>query len=335
MIGRELARRGIAVTVIVPRRQGQGEVEELDGMRVLGYRSTDMIGAYRLCKQADADIYHSQEPSLVTWLAMRAMPDRKHMITFRDTRLVSDWLVELRYPSANPLQVMANWFFEDSRLVRNSVRHANGLYTAAHMLIPKAKAKYNLTQDPLFLPTPVEMPGKVHKADVPTVCYVNRWDRRKRPELFFDLAAQFPRIQFIATGRSRDAAWEQKLRQKYKGVPNLHMMGFIDQFRSPAFGEILENSWVFVNTALREGLPNAFLEAAAYRCAILSAVDPDGFASRFGYHASHDEFKHGLEYLLGDDRFVQCGQRAREYADEVFSIQKSIDQHIEAYEHQL
>ncbi len=36
-IGRELVKRGVEVTVIVPRRQNQKPIEMLDGMRILGF----------------------------------------------------------------------------------------------------------------------------------------------------------------------------------------------------------------------------------------------------------------------------------------------------------
>jgi len=37
LIGRELARRGHKVSAVVPRRQGQRRVEDLDGITVLGF----------------------------------------------------------------------------------------------------------------------------------------------------------------------------------------------------------------------------------------------------------------------------------------------------------
>ena len=94
MIGKELARRGIEVAAVVPRRAGQGAVEMLDGIRVLGFDSRQPFTAMNLFREADADIYHSQEPSFGTYLAQLAMPKRKHVITFRDTRDLKDWWIE-------------------------------------------------------------------------------------------------------------------------------------------------------------------------------------------------------------------------------------------------
>ena len=60
----------------------------------------------------------------------------------------------------------------------------------------------------------------------------------------------------------------------------------------------MEKSWILINPAIREGLPNSYLEAAAHQTAILSYVNPDDFASRFGFHAATDNFEEGLTTLL-------------------------------------
>lgn len=331
-IGRELVKRGIEVVAVVPRQTGQGAVETLDGMTVLSFERTRFLAASDLLRQANADIYHSEEPSLATYLAMRAMPERIHFVTFRDTREAGDWRTELFLPSLHPLQVTANWLYEDNPLVRNAVRRADAHFAAAKFLIPKARHKYHLKQDPEFLPTPVCIPERVEKAPEPTVCYLSRWDRRKRPELFFELCKQFPQVHFLAAGMSRDPAWDRYLRTKYGHLPNVEMLGFINQFQGDQLARLLGQSWVMVNTAAREGLPNAFIEAAAYRCAILSAVDPDGFASQFGYHARGDNFAEGLEALLQDGRWVKNAQKGFEYVRESFSCERAIDLHLAAYQ---
>jgi glycosyltransferase involved in cell wall biosynthesis len=175
----------------------------------------------------------------------------------------------------------------------------------------------------------------VQKSPDPTVCYIGRWDRRKRPELFFELVKSFPRVRFLAAGQSRDAEWENDLRNKYGDLPNLEMLGFIDQFNGDKLWQVFNQSWVLVNTAAREGLPNALKEAAAHACAILSSVDPDGFASRFGYHARRDDFVAGLQELLDNNTWEARGMLGREYVRQEFEIKRAIDQHIRVYQQLL
>jgi len=330
-IGREPAARGHDVFAVVPRRPGQKPVETLDGITVLGFPPAFPFAATRLFRECDADIHHSCEPSFGTWLAMKAMPDRKHVVTFRDPRNFRDWRMEFARPSLNRLQVVHNYLYENNPFVRRCIRNMDAVYTIANYLIPKVRSMYGLAVDPEFLPTPVAVPEAVTKAGAPTVCYVARLDRRKRPELFLDLAATFPHVRFIAAGKSRDRGWEASLRKRYGDLPNLEMTGFVDQFSSGLHTEILGKSWIMVNTATREALPNSFLEAAAHRCAILSGVDPDGFASRFGYHAAADDFTEGLARLLEGNRWRERGEKGHEYVRETFEIGRAIDLHLAAY----
>jgi glycosyltransferase involved in cell wall biosynthesis len=175
------------------------------------------------------------------------------------------------------------------------------------------------------------VPDTLLKAADPTVCYAARLDRRKRPELFLDLAARFPAVRFVVMGKSRDGGYEASLRSRYAGLANLEFMGFVDQFGSSEHSRVLGESWVMVNTATREALPNSFLEAAAHGCALLSLVDPDGFASRFGYHARTDDFTEGLAWLLEDGRWRERGQAARACVRETFALEHAMDLHEAMY----
>jgi len=334
MLGRELVKRGFDVTAIVPRREGQKEVEELDGIKVLGFERKASLHAMELFRQANADIYHSQEVSFGTYLAEKAMPDRKHLVTFRDTRDAKDWWIEFLYPSKSKLQVLSNILYEDNFLITRAVQRADRLFAAAHMLIPKARKKYHLSKEITFLPSPIPFDGKVEKSENPLVCFVGRLDKRKRPEIFFELARHFPAVEFAVLGKGQNPAWEHELHRRYDDVPNIKFLGFVDQFDgSGSLSGILGKSWILVNTSAREGLPTSFVEAAGHGCAILSEINPDNFASDFGYHVQDGNFDRGLEYLLETDRWREKGQRGYKYVSSTFSLTASLDKHIDIYRH--
>jgi glycosyltransferase involved in cell wall biosynthesis len=299
---------------------------------VFGFSPLYPWQASRFLKECDADIYHSCEPSFTTYLAMRAMPHRKHMVTFRDPRDMTDWRMEFDLPSVNKLQVVHNYFFENNLLVRKCIKNMDAVFTIAKYLCPKVKRMYGLNRMPQFLPTPVQVPDIVHKADKPTVCYLARLDRRKRPTLFLDLASKFPHVHFITIGKSRDPKWDHYLRRRYAGIPNLEMVGFVDQFSSKRHAQFRNKSWIMINTATREALPNSFLESAAQKCAIISHVDPDGFASNFGYHAREDDFTAGLTFLLENDRWRQRGEAGHKYVKAVFATDLAMDRHMAIYQ---
>lgn len=334
-VGRELVKAGVEVYAIVPRQQGQAEVEKLDGMTVLGYSKKNPFEAIRLVRKVNADIYHSLEPSLVTYLAMKLMPSKKHLITFQDPRNLQDWKIEFSYPAISRMQVISNFIFEHNFLVTRSVHKADAVYSMAKYLVPKIKALYKLRYDPVFLATPVTIPSVIHKAAEPTVGYLARWDKVKRPQLFMELASQFPNVKFIAAGHSRNRRWDQYLRDKYRNIPNLEMPGFIDQFKTNKHDEILQKCWIMVNTSAKEALPNAFLEASAYKCAILAGLNPDNFSSDFGYYVTNHDWNKGLAFLLENGRWKERGEMGHAYVKETFETNVAVREHLAVYNYYM
>ena len=255
-IGRELAKRGIEIYAVVPRQGYQKPVEIHDRITILSFPKRQPWKAMELLRQADADVYHCSEPSMSTVFAMRAMPDRKHMIRFRDPRNIHDWKKQFDRPARSKAQVVSNFTYENNLLVSWAVRRADRVYSLAKYLIPKIRKRYRLDTDPIFLPTPVGVPASVEKAAKPTVGYLARWDRVKRPEVFLQLAEKFPEVHFIAAGSALDERWENHLREKYGRAPNLEMHGRVDQFEEPEkYSAIRGRCWMMVNTSAKEALP--------------------------------------------------------------------------------
>ena len=336
MIATELIKRGYRVTVIIPQPRDVTESSTvLDGIQVRSYPRLVFSRGMELFREADADIYHSHEPSLGGWLAMRAMPRRKHLVTNQDPRLLRDWWIEFRHPTYSALQVLKTAAYYENPLTRRSVRAADRVMVPALFLKQIVARKYRLAAEPIFMPTPIRVPRNVEKATRPTVCYLGRLDRRKQPERFLQLAARFPEVQFICVGEAQDGEYDRHLRSRFGDQPNLEMTGFIDQFRDSRVSDILARSWVLINTSAREGLPNTYMEAAGHRCAILSAVDPDGFASRFGHQAVDGDFGEGLRVLLAGDLWQARGQAGFEYVDSTYRVDRAIDRQIALYEQVL
>jgi glycosyltransferase involved in cell wall biosynthesis len=336
MIGRELVKKGIEVFAVVPRRKNQKEFEILDGIKVFSFPKYNPFLAVKMFSRINADIYHSEEPSFGTYLAMKEMPRKIHIVTSRDPRFWNDWVREFIHPSYNKFQVIANYLYEDNFLVKKSVQKANRVFSAAIFLSKKVSQKYSLKNEAAFLPTPIEVPvTKIEKSEEPTICYLARWDKRKKPELFLQLAKSFPEIKFIAIGMGRNRSYDSYLRKRYSNLKNLTMTGFINQFENNEIDKILDASWILVNTATREGLPNSFLEALAHKCAILSSLNPENVTERFGYCVKNDDFKEGLIKLLENDNWRIKGEQGQDYVIENYELKRSIDQHIKIYKNLL
>ncbi|HEY4649007.1 MAG TPA: glycosyltransferase, partial [Gemmatimonadales bacterium] len=204
VLATELTRRGLNITVVTPARGAQPQQEQVDGVTVLACPAHSIGSQLELLRDCGADVYHSQEPSLTTWLAMKAAPRSAHLVTCRDTRVSADWFIELRsWIRDGSFRTLLTLPYENNPLVTRAVRAADAVFCPNEFSRPIAQRKYGLPTCPGFLPTPVR-PARipVQKAQHPTVCFVGRWDRRKRPEIFFELAREFPDVRFIALGQA-------------------------------------------------------------------------------------------------------------------------------------
>jgi len=324
-----VADRGFDVHAVVPRGSGQRRVEMVEGVTIHSHPLYTYPFTGRLYREIDADIYHSEEPSWGTLLAMNSVEDAAHMVTAQNPRTGEDWRrVRKYYPLRRRLY---NRFIQPG--VEAAVRRSDAVFCQARFIACKTRELYGLESDPGFLPNPVEIPkGIPLKSDIPTVCFLGRLDGEKSPETFFSLAESFPDAKFIAVGRAHNATRDRRLRKRYGGVSNLEFSGFLTGEEK---ARVLEESWVLVNTSVHECLPVSFLEAAAHRCAILSPHDPDGFATRFGYHAAARDYAKGLSWLLEGDRWRERGERGYRYVSAVHEKKGVIDRHVEVYEELL
>jgi len=334
-LGVALVRRGHEVAAVVPRRRGFGQaaVENLDGITVYGRSPSQSFRSDRVFREIGADVYHSQEPSLASWWARRAAPRAVHIVTCRDPRSAQDHLQELRH--ADPLRRLiypAVWYYEASRRVRESVRSADAVFCPAPCIGARAQQLYGLESTPEFVPSPVDLPQtEPRKSPAPQVLFVGRWDPRKRIERFFALAEAFPDVRFVAVGRAHDERYDQSLRRRFGGLPNVELPGFVPRFGERGLYELYEQSWVLVNTSVREGLPYTFLEAGAFGCALLSELDPEGFAHEFGHRVLRGDYAGGLRWLLAEDRWRNLGRAAAHHVATHFSEEISAEAHLTRY----
>ncbi len=337
-----LAQRGADVVVVTPRKRGQPPIERTDYLTILTYPSPLYVGLESALPFAgvygmiDADIYHSQEPSLGTALAQIGAPRKTHLVTFQDPRNLQDWRIERAHEGLGAL-ALAKYYLRYQWETGGAARRADRRYCQAKCIVEKTRRMYHLRDTPGFLPNPIRMTKQVcPKAARPTVCYVGRWDHRKRPELFLDLAARFPEVRFVAVGAClNDAARDEQLRARCSALRNVEAPGWLPERER---GQVFDQAWVLINTSTRECLPVTYLEAGAHKCAILSHCDADDFASQFGFWAGQGDlgdFEQGLSFLLTGDRWKEGAERAYDYVRETHESDQVIDRHIQAYEEAL
>ncbi len=334
LLARNLVERGVEVSVVTRRMSGQGRVEELEGATVLGYSHGGLgprgwVEAFQFLRRVDADLYHSQAISYNTYVALRAAPAGKHVVTFQDPYNYEEWRRISQVAPEFGSSLHKAWERVEAWFLGHTCRMVDGLYAQARFLVPRAMRHFRLRQPPKVLPNPVPIPREPPgKSEAPTVCFLARWDPQKRVELFLELARRFPEVRFIAMGRSHNPRVDAALRRRYGGVENLWLTGFVGEDEKQ---RILANSWALVNTSVREALPISFLEAFAAGTPVISGEDPDGLVSRFGFKVQGMDYGEGIKWLLESDEWLEKGGRARRYVEENHEEGLVADLHIREY----
>jgi glycosyltransferase involved in cell wall biosynthesis len=150
------------------------------------------------------------------------------------------------------------------------------------------------------------------------VLWIARFDTWKQPELLLDVAALFKDQPFVMVGPPSEATPGERtrLQDRIAALPNLRWIEHVPFERTL---ELFDDATVFVNTSLKEGFPNTFLQAAARGVPIVSwAINPDRVLDRFefGFCAEGDRptFEAQLRRLIADpDLRARLGENGRRY----------------------
>jgi len=111
------------------------------------------------------------------------------------------------------------------------------------------------------------------------------------------------------------------------GLKNIDYLGSVSFEQS---NELMEKSSVFVNTSLREGFPNTFIQAWMRNVPTVSlSVDPDNLIEKnqIGFHSkSIDQLIKDVRYLIKNaDVLASMGCKASHFARTNFAIVKNTD----------
>ena len=333
-LGRHLLARGIEVSVVASggRQQRDASPSMLEGIAVRTYDRQNQRAFMRAVRAADADVYQHTQASLGAYLAQWAMPDRAHVVECADPRDWDDWKIDFRLPTHSALRLIPSFVYFGTRPAALSAQQADAVQVPARFLQEKVRRLYRLSADPHYVPMPFDPPVTVKKSASPLVVFVGRLVRRKRPEIFLDVAQRFPSVRFVVMGGGSDQSYAGEMKRRGALLSNVEFTDFIDQASDLRFFINLSEAWILINTAAREGLPLTFIEVAANGCAILSSCNPDGYASNFGHHVTDGDFARGLDVLLAGDTWRMAGERARAHANREHVSSSAIEHQLSLYE---
>ena len=305
------------------------------------------IFAQKWLKKQDYDIYLSIE--LVSNFILEQEPDRskKLILWIQDPRPMSAWqnvigtMQTIKDPcffKAKIYKTVCNW----SRAGR--VR----FISQGKCLESLAKELYKLPPDtPVkFLPNPIEINFDLNfdiKKNKKQVIFLGRLEAQKRAWFYCEIAKMMPEYYFyVLVGFFRFAEDNKRMLGTYMNgqVKNLHFVGHVDGAEKQKF---LEESRVLVNTAIWEGIPISWLEVLSYGTAVVSAVERENLASKFGGCVGDilgdgfdgvDKFIPVIRELMeNDELYAQKAEAAIEYVRHTHNIQRFVkDLREEIYE---
>lgn len=176
--------------------------------------------------------------------------------------------------SAHPTQKLGPLAMA-SKIVGRGLR----LVVTTPALIAKIPDSYGVPSAGIGLLPNIVAPcdGAPLKSERPVIAFLARLDPYKRPWLLAELARRIPEAEFVVMGQRHfkgAGAWEPG-----ELPPNMRMLGHVDE---PQKRTELARAWLLLNTSIHEGLAVSYLEALAHEAPLVSCVDTEGLATRFG-----------------------------------------------------
>jgi glycosyltransferase involved in cell wall biosynthesis len=324
LLGRELARRGRAVSFVVRARPGLdgGPIRlvpaalRADLPRGIG-RVVNSARLWAALGRAGADVYVQRGADAQTLdVALFALARGRRFVFMAAHD--DDFLLRTIHTDRVRNQEYRQGLSRASAVVAQTDRQRD---LARERFRRRAEVVPNAVEIPAACPPPGD-----------GALWVGMLRPEKRPEAVLELARALPSVRFTVVGGAPTAgapgaeAARAFLRRAAR-LPNVACAGVQPPGRMDAF---YARAAVLVNTATGEGFPNAFLEAwARGRPVATAGVDPDETICRhgLGIHARGiGALARALEGLLGDPaRLRRMGEAARRHVEARHAVGVVVD----------
>jgi glycosyltransferase involved in cell wall biosynthesis len=198
--------------------------------------------------------------------------------------------------------------------------------------------QHNYRRGCAVVPNGVELGEQsVERSATPMVLWLNNVMRRKRPEVFIELAralsSRHPDAQFVMVGGRADDDYLHDLQRLGRDVPGLVMHGAVPFSET---GEWFGRAWVYVLTSESEGFPNVMLQAWAAGTPVVSlSIDPDGLLRDQGLgrvSGSLEALKTDVDHMLGDASLRDSvGRLGRAYVSERLQFEMVAGHYLDVF----
>ncbi|MBL7215324.1 MAG: glycosyltransferase family 4 protein [Phycisphaerae bacterium] len=325
LIATELAKDDRFDVQFVVGDYGQPEIEQREGVTLI--KSLDVNKnmilqggkIWKALRQADSDIYMHEACSLGTTLVAWFCKVKKRSFVYRTAHTDETHGVYFkRFPVRG---LFVKWAFKNTTfLITQNDEDVQSLLST--LRLPSIVIRNGCRISPA-------LPAKNG-----SILWVARSLPVKRPDLFLELAKQFPEQPFIMVCPQGvgDTQYEQ-LRQQADTIDNLQFLDYVAFHKIDAY---FEQAGIFVCTSDSEGFPNTFVQSCKAATAILSLnVNPDNFLDTYhcGFCADGDWnlFVDTLRRWLQTDTPEQLGRNGQDYIKTHHDLSVIIEQYKDVF----
>lgn len=320
LIGKAITQDSNFEVIFVTNDFGQNDLEIWDGVKIYKYETPPSANfiisklprskmvIYNLFKKINADIYVQTTASSLTGIAALAA----HLLGKKFIYITaSDYDCDFSF-ARNNSWIEHQWYKYGIKtadfIIYDSITHQRLMQKNYHR--PPEKI-------PWSIPATKYQILDVNKPEGEIILWIGRCMDYKRPEIFIDLATQFPHERFVMIcPAGTDNNYNQKINQLANSVPNLKFIRYVPFNQIDNF---YLKSKTIINTSTFEGFCNIFLEAAKNKTPNLSLkVNPDNFLHEYNCGFCADDniqlLKQKLNLLLTDKQLRKTmGQNGFNY----------------------
>ena len=213
---------------------------------------------------------------------------------------------------------------------------AEALGLTRNVILSEAKNLSSNTRD-----SSVALNGLPQSDMIPVIGFVGELRKKKGLKTLLSAYATVSKRQFVAfliVGEVRQGEDKQLFDEFRKANPNLQIIvtGYFSQKDLPAYYSLID---IFVHPSLRDGMPNAVLEAMACEKAVVATpvggvldVVKDGENGSIVPANDAESLSRAIIELLSDQALqVRLGKSARETIQKEFTLQKELDLNLNVY----
>jgi len=282
----------------------------------------EWINLFRCLKKIDADIHLLKIPKdLLIPIGIYCKLYKKKLILVGQSDKDVDIRLLLRLQNKIAVSLYRiGLCFVDSAIAQTSVQLKG---------FEKMNISSKLIRNVITLP----FDKQIHKKK--TILWVGNGTPNKQPDLFVNLTRKFPEYIFkmiLADGKLNNL--DEKYRTIEKEITNFEYLGFVPFSKIHFF---FGQANLLINTSIREGFPNIFLQAWQFETPVISlCVDPDNVISNRGLGRVSGNIENmckDIREITEDNELRQeMGINARRYIIEKHSLGVIVPQYVKLFD---